>query len=402
MYPFGEGEAYFENELKYLSLHFDYVTLIPRICDGKQRQTPKNVKIDSSYANKLKRFSYNNILFIIKFANLKLLLTEIIQNDIYRIMSIKKIISYLRLSENLLPVLEKNIELYYTKTVLYSYWTDASAFTLARMKINDQRQIITLARAHGFDLYKERHQDRFIPFREYIYNQLNYILPISFIGQEYICKMYQVKNCEKIRTLKLGVDDPGFDAIGNHSYKSFSIVSCSALVPIKRVDLIIDMLKVIGKTYPKINIVWYHIGDGILRKSLEKKTNVLPENIVSVLLGHLAHSDVIEFYKKTKIDLFLNLSQSEGIPVSIMEAQSCSIPVMATDVGGTKEIVNDDNGFLLPSSPTPEDILKCMNDIFFKEGYLKEKKSRSKVTWKNVYHAEKNYKKLLEIMLNEL
>ena len=55
----------------------------------------------------------------------------------------------------------------------------------------------------------------------------------------------------------------------------------------------------------------------------------------------------IPFYSQIKstlgnylhIDLFINTSSSEGVPVSIMEALSVGIPIIATDVGGTKEIV---------------------------------------------------------------
>ncbi|MFR4320263.1 MAG: glycosyltransferase [Blautia massiliensis (ex Durand et al. 2017)] len=44
----------------------------------------------------------------------------------------------------------------------------------------------------------------------------------------------------------------------------------------------------------------------------------------------------------------MNVSSSEGIPVSIMEATSFGIPGIATDAGGTKEIIRDkENGVLL-------------------------------------------------------
>ena len=47
-------------------------------------------------------------------------------------------------------------------------------------------------------------------------------------------------------------------------------------------------------------------------------------------------------------DLFVNMSLSEGIPVSIMEAISFGIPIIATNVGGNAEIVNDETGVLIP------------------------------------------------------
>ena len=48
---------------------------------------------------------------------------------------------------------------------------------------------------------------------------------------------------------------------------------------------------------------------------------------------------MLDYYKNNIIDIFINLSASEGIPVSIMDAISFGIPCIATNVGGTGEIV---------------------------------------------------------------
>lgn len=56
----------------------------------------------------------------------------------------------------------------------------------------------------------------------------------------------------------------------------------------------------------------------------------------------------------------MNLSTSEGVPVSIMEVQSYGIPVIATNVGGTGEIIDKDNGILLPSCPSLEDVVAAL------------------------------------------
>lgn len=61
----------------------------------------------------------------------------------------------------------------------------------------------------------------------------------------------------------------------------------------------------------------------------------------------------IHFDNGWNSDLFLNISESEGVPFSIMEALSAGIPVMATDVGGTAEIIDDTVGRLLPKELTP-------------------------------------------------
>ena len=47
------------------------------------------------------------------------------------------------------------------------------------------------------------------------------------------------------------------------------------------------------------------------------------------------------------VDLFLNVSESEGVPISAMEAIASGVPVMATNVGGTPEIIDNEVGYLL-------------------------------------------------------
>jgi len=60
------------------------------------------------------------------------------------------------------------------------------------------------------------------------------------------------------------------------------------------------------------------------------------------------NAQIMEFYNTNNVDLLINTSSSEGIPVSIMEAQSFGIPVIATDTGGTAEIITKETGILLP------------------------------------------------------
>ena len=65
-------------------------------------------------------------------------------------------------------------------------------------------------------------------------------------------------------------------------------------------------------------------------------------------MGAIQNVEVYKYYNEHCADLFINVSSSEGLPVSIMEAISFGIPVIATDVGGTGEIVkNGISGFLI-------------------------------------------------------
>ena len=61
------------------------------------------------------------------------------------------------------------------------------------------------------------------------------------------------------------------------------------------------------------------------------------------------------------VDFFVNTSSTEGLPVSVMEACSFGIQTIATNVGGTGEIVKDgETGFLVPADVTPDKLAETI------------------------------------------
>ena len=85
-----------------------------------------------------------------------------------------------------------------------------------------------------------------------------------------------------------------------------------------------------------------------------------PPNVVANFHGRVDNVQVRSFYRDTFVNVFVNTSSSEGVPVSIMEAQSAGIPVIATAVCGTPELVNENDGLLLPADPEPVDVAAAL------------------------------------------
>ena len=109
----------------------------------------------------------------------------------------------------------------------------------------------------------------------------------------------------------------------------------------------------------------------------------------------------MKYYYENYIDLFINLSESEGIPVSIMEALSAGIPVLATNVGGTKEAVNNDNGFMIDKDLDLEKVCKLISKYFgVPLDQKKEKRQNAKLYWEEHFNAKKNYKHFEKIILS--
>jgi colanic acid/amylovoran biosynthesis glycosyltransferase len=112
-------------------------------------------------------------------------------------------------------------------------------------------------------------------------------------------------------------------------------------------------------------------------------------------LGTRGNEEILAYYHSNDISAFVNVSSSEGIPVSIMEACSFGLPVIATAVGGTPEIVfHGKNGFLLPSDFSPQMFLEQLRRIRFMDADdYATLCSNSRRIWEEKFSADVNYKK---------
>lgn len=103
--------------------------------------------------------------------------------------------------------------------------------------------------------------------------------------------------------------------------------------------------------------------------------------------GQMTNKQVNEFYLSNSPDMFLNVSESEGVPVSIMEAASFGIPVMATDCGGTKEAVeNWVTGKLINKDFSDSELIKeIMEFMSLKRSEIDKMSESSRNMWmKNI------------------
>ena len=144
----------------------------------------------------------------------------------------------------------------------------------------------------------------------------------------------------------------------------------------------------------KRKVEWTHIGGGeayeAFKQQVEKEKC---QNLSVSLLGKQDHSKVIEYYQNNTIDIFMNLSTTEGVPVSIMEAISCGVPIVATDVGGVSEIVSKETGKLVSSNPSVAEIVEAME-------YVLINKFDTRAFWQTHYCADANYSRFVKAMRN--
>ena len=174
---------------------------------------------------------------------------------------------------------------------------------------------------------------------------------------------------------------------------SICIASCSSVIDVKRVDLIIDVMEHLDISYH-----WIHIGDGNRMddcKGLAKRK--LNSNNYT-FLGNIDNNDVLKTYLEHDVDYFINMSDSEGVPVSIMEAISVGIPIIARNVGGIGEIVDEKNGLLIEKLNDYARINSFFHERIEKTDVYEQRSNECINKWKNEYNAKQNY----TVFFNEL
>jgi glycosyltransferase involved in cell wall biosynthesis len=142
--------------------------------------------------------------------------------------------------------------------------------------------------------------------------------------------------------------------------ESFHIGTVGRMVPIKGFDLFLDVASALKREGRPVR--FSILGDGPLREDLSRRAADLQlEDCVDFLAPR---PDPFSYYRS--LDLYLNTSLHEGLPMSVVEAMACGTPVVSAAVGGIPEIVaHGEHGFLVEGrNPAvfAESCLRLMRD----------------------------------------
>ncbi len=164
----------------------------------------------------------------------------------------------------------------------------------------------------------------------------------------------------RLCTIHNGIDLASFEFAGMQPYAP--AVTVARLSPekdiaslIRAIPLVLRLLGADADTF-SLNIV----GDGAQRSALEKLAQeVVPRKRVQ-FLGH--QHNVREML--TQASMFVLPSLTEGISLTLLEAMASGLPVVATRVGGTPEVVEDGQTGLLVSAGRPDELAKAIAHLF--------------------------------------
>lgn len=388
-FPFGRKENFIETEIGFLSEHFEQIYIYPFFYSGKDkytREVPKNVIFEKPVLpiNKLKRVIYG----IISFAPVHELIREFFTYKVY--LSWNKIKNWGLVTLDFCITIKskhfikiQNIE----EGIFYFYWGTGWANILPYIRRKEKIKYFT--RLHGGEVYLERAIGNF-PFRKKVFDSSDFLLVVSDNLRKYLYDFYEIEY-NKILVSRLGTSFYGTNPLGDDDL--IRIVTCSNVILLKRLTLMVEILRDIDAK----NIEWHHFGDGPELPSIKRKSKLLNHNIRPIFHGRVSNKELLDFYNSVPVDIFINLSQYEGIPVSIMEAMSFSIPCLATNAGATNELVDNDCGYLIDINFDISYVKGIILSV--KSEDFKAKRVQAYLKWDRYFNSSNNYKKLCNLLI---
>ncbi|GAB1470976.1 glycosyltransferase [Chloroflexota bacterium] len=400
-YPYDSvGEQTFlAGEIDILKKYFERIILVPQFKHEKMLPLPAGVEVNLDFAG---QFSFAKRLSVF----FRSFFQKIVFEDIKKRMPVslsfdywKKLFFFLsraRLTQIWLKAWLKKENVRPSDVICYTYWFIDITTGLGWAKA-ELPQLRVISRAHGYDLYEELYKPW--PLRQSSISQLDRLFVDSHTGTNYLVEKYpQVK--QKYEVALLGVPEPG--GVSQSSQDGvLRVASCSTINPIKRVDLLFEGIMAAAKMRSGQKIEWVHYGgDATSRQNLiDRSANELPANAKAYFPGYQTQQHLIQSYLSNPVDVFVNVSFTEGTPVSIMEAVSCGIPIIATAVGGNVEIVQKRNGFLLGENPTPDEIAKALLKVCDDQEEMLKKRQGSRAVWQERYNETTNFEAFAQALV---
>lgn len=150
---------------------------------------------------------------------------------------------------------------------------------------------------------------------------------------------------ERIDVILCGLDHGRYRDLGLERYERPTIVHLGRLRKYKSIEIAMKAMETVRKKVPEARLVI--VGDGPWRSELEKYAGGLGMGDAIEFTGYLSGDDLVEMLNRAH--LLFNPSPKEGWGLTVVEANACGVPVVASDRPGLKDSVVDGvTGFLVP------------------------------------------------------
>jgi len=197
---------------------------------------------------------------------------------------------------------------------------------------------------------------------------------------------------EKIDVVYNAIEIPRIKKVVKNNSK-FRLITVCRMVPWKGVDKILEAVAKIR------DLEFIAIGDGEYLEYYKKLSKKLKIGDRVTFLGRLSRKETLEEIAKS--DLFILNSSYEGLPHVVIESFNCKVPVIASKVGGTPEIVVDNESGYLFEYNNVDEIVKKILKIKNNQEETKKLVNNSQNILQN-FRLEKMVKDTLNVIENSL
>jgi glycosyltransferase involved in cell wall biosynthesis len=217
----------------------------------------------------------------------------------------------------------------------------ATESTAAARELAGAHNIPFTFTAHGYDIHRKPPPDFTARAKA-----ASAVVTVSQANAAHITNTFSVP-ASHIRVIPCGVDTEYFRPPARSVFTNLPLIVCVARhVVVKNLDLLLQACAALRSR--GLNFRCILIGDGPCRDELEATRAQLGLNDFVQMPGAAKQSDVLKWWQQAAVGVLT--SGQEGMPVCLMEAAACGVPVVATAVGGVPELVRDGiTGLLVPA-----------------------------------------------------
>jgi sugar transferase (PEP-CTERM/EpsH1 system associated) len=198
------------------------------------------------------------------------------------------------------------------------------------------------------------------------------IVVVSQATKNFVCNEWKTPEC-KVQLLYNGIDIDTFSPRSNKEYNSLrtklnieqkqTVIGCTGrLMTVKNFPFLIRAFHKISSSFP--DSILLLIGDGPERKNIESLTAKCNLNDRIILAGH--RDDIKDLLHV--LDIFVLPSISEGVSLALLEAMASGLPIIASNVGGNPEVIENNKSGLLVRSNDHDHLAELLSLLLNDEG----------------------------------
>lgn len=209
-------------------------------------------------------------------------------------------------------------------------------------------------------------------------------------------KMGSANLNKKAVIISNGLDTDLYSAVTPVDLSAGAVIGMqSRLQPIKDHPTLLRAFALLLKKYPERKLRLRIAGDGETRTSLERLAKELEVDRQTDFCGMLNENDLVAFMHS--LNIYVHASFGETMSNSIMQAMSCGLPIIASDVWGINNMVSDNENGILFTSKDEKKLVQAIESVMNDGALRSNLASRARLYAENEFSSERLFKKYSQL-----